>query len=99
MAMQCWDKAHYLARELTKLDGWELKFGGEFFNEFTVKCPCDVTEVVDFCKSRGVLAGVAASGRRMRGLSIENELIVAVTEKRSKHEMDAFVELCKEVSE
>jgi len=33
----------------------------------------------------------------MQGLSKGNELIIAVTEKRTKHEMDALVELCKEV--
>jgi glycine dehydrogenase subunit 1 len=99
MAKQCWHKAHYLAHEITKLAGWELQFDGAFFNEFTVTCPCDVTEVVEFCKSRGVLSGVAASGRRMQGLSSGNELIIAVTEKRTKHEMDTLVELLKEVSE
>jgi glycine dehydrogenase subunit 1 len=99
MANQCWHKSHYLANEIAKLDGWELKWDGAFFNEFTVVCPCEVTEVVDFCKSRGVLAGVAASGRRMQGLSSGNELIVAVTEKRTKHEMDALVALFGEVSQ
>ncbi len=98
MASQCWHKAHYLANEIAKLDGWELKWNGEFFNEFTVVCPCDVTKVVDFCKSRGVLPGIAAAGRRMQGLSSDDELIIAVTEKRTKHEMDALVELFGEVS-
>jgi glycine dehydrogenase subunit 1 len=98
MALQSWHKAHYLANEITKLDGWELKFGGKFFNEFTVDCPHDVTKVVEFCKARGVLPGVAAAGRRMQGLSQGDELIIAVTEKRTKHEMDALVELFKEVS-
>ena len=98
MAEQCWHKAHYLADEIAKLDGWKLKYEGVFFNEFTVECPCDVTEVVEFCKSRGVLPGVAAAGRRMQELSSGNELIIAVTEKRTKHEMDALVELFREIS-
>lgn len=99
LAKQSWHKAHYLANEITKLEGWELKFDGTFFNEITVECPCDVTEVVDFCKSNGVLPGVAAAGRRMQGLSSGNELIIAVTEKRTKHEMDVLVELFKEVGQ
>ncbi len=98
MAMQSWHKAHYLANEIVKLDGWDLKCDGAFFNEFTVDCPCDVTKVVDFCKSNGVLPGVAGAGRRMQGLSSGNELIIAVTEKRTKHEMDALVALFSEVS-
>jgi len=98
MATQCWHKAHYLAREITALDGWELAYTGEFFNEFTVNCPLDVTTVVNQGKARGFLPGVAAAGRRMQGLSDGDELIIAVTEKRTKHEMDAFVAFCKEVT-
>jgi hypothetical protein len=75
-----------------------MKHNGEFFNECTFTCPCDVTKVVEFCKSRGVLPGVAAAGRRMQGLSTGDELIIAVTEKRTKYEMDALVALLSEVS-
>jgi len=32
----------------------------------------------------------------MQGLSDGNELIIAVTEKRTRHEMDTFIEFCKE---
>ena len=75
-----------------------MKFDDPFFHEFTVVCPCEVTKVINYCKSKGVLPGVAAAGRRMQGLSKGNELIIAVTEKRTKHEMDALVELLKEAS-
>ena len=98
MAEQCWHKAHYLAKELCAIDGWKLKHEGEFFNEFTIVPPFDVTEFVNKAKSRGILPGVTACGRRMQGLSKGNDLIVAVTEKRTKQEMDTFVEFCKEVS-
>jgi len=96
MASQCWHKAHYLAKEITSIDGWSLRFDGEFFNEFTVICPQDVTEFVNKAKMQGILPGVAAKGRRMQGLSDGNELIIAVTEKRTRHEMDTFIEFCKE---
>jgi len=98
MAEQCWHKAHYLANSIASLDGWKLTYEGQFFNEFTIDCPCDVTKVVEAGKKRGMLVGVAAAGRRMHGLARGNELIIAVTEKRTKHEMDALVALFKEVS-
>ena len=98
MASQCWHKSHYLANAINSLKGWSLKYDGPFFNEFTVECPVSVTEVVEAGKQRGILVGVAASGRRMRGLSKNDDLIIAVTEKRTKHEMDAMVELFKEMS-
>lgn len=98
MATQCWHKAHYLANSIATLDGWDIKFDGQFFNEFTVQCPIPVTKVVETGKACGMLVGVAAAGRRMRGLSEGDELIIAVTEKRTKLEMDALVELFKELS-
>jgi glycine dehydrogenase subunit 1 len=98
MAMQSWHKAHYLASKLATIEGWKLLYEGSFFNEFTVVCPTDVTKFVEFAKSRGILPGVAAAGRRMQGLAEGNELIIAVTEKRTKHELDMFVELCREVT-
>jgi glycine dehydrogenase subunit 1 len=98
MARQCWHKSHYLADAITSLDGWNLKYSGHFFNEFTVECPIPVTEVVEKGKANGILVGVAASGRRMRGLSTSDDLIIAVSEKRTKHEMDALVALFKEMS-
>ena len=98
MSSQCWHKAHYLAEQINSLDGWKLKYSGEFFNEFTVECAVDVTKLVNTGKERGVLVGVAANGRRMQKLSAGNELIIAVTEKRTRHEMDALVSLFKELS-
>ena len=83
---------------IATLDGWDIKFDGQFFNEFTVQCPIPVTKVVETGKACGMLVGVAAAGRRMRGLSEGDELIIAVTEKRTKLEMDALVELFKELS-
>jgi glycine dehydrogenase subunit 1 len=98
MASQSWHKAHYLATRITELDGWECTFDGDFFNEFTVNCPVDVTKIVNSGKKHGMLVGVAANGRRMRKLSTGNELIIAVTEKRTRHEMDSLVSLFKEHS-
>jgi len=98
MSSQCWHKAHYLADAITSLDGWNLKYDGPYFNEFTIECPIQVTDVVEAGKAKGILVGVAASSRRMRGLSTTDDLIIAVTEKRTKHEMDAVVALFKEVS-
>ena len=98
MATQCWHKAHYLANSIAQLDGWSLKFDGPFFNEFTVVCPISVTEVVERGKSNGILVGVSATGRRLRSLSSDNDLIIAVTEKRTKLEMDELVALFREIS-
>ena len=98
-AQQCYHKAHYLAGRIAELDGYAMKFDGPFFNEFCVTCPKEVTEVIEAAKRRGILAGVAPHGRRMGRIGDPNDLLIAVTEKRTKHEMDALVDVLQEVGE
>jgi len=96
MAEQCWHKAHYLAGRITALEGYALKYPGHFFNEFCVTCPKPVTAVIEAAKRRGILAGVAPHGRRMGRIGGERDLLIAVTEKRTRAEMDALVEVLAE---
>ena len=98
-AQQCYHKAHYLAGRIAELDGYAMKFDGPFFNEFCVTCPKEVTQVIEAAKRRGILAGVAPHGRRMGRIGEPNDLLIAVTEKRTKHEMDALVDVLQEVGE
>ena len=96
MAERCYHKAHYLAERITALDGYALTFDGPYFNEFCVTCPRPVTEIIDAAKRCGILAGVAPSGRRMGRVGGPNDLLIAVTEKRTRAEMDALVEVLEE---
>ena len=98
-AQQCYHKAHYLAERICALDGYRLKFDGPFFNEFCVTCPKPVTEIIEAAKRRRILAGIAPHGRRMGRIGEPNDLLIAVTEKRTKHEMDALVDVLQEVGE
>ncbi|MCH8209737.1 MAG: aminomethyl-transferring glycine dehydrogenase subunit GcvPA [Planctomycetes bacterium] len=98
-AQQCYHKAHYLAGRIAELDGYGMKFDGPFFNEFCVTCPKEVTEIIEAAKRRRILAGIAPHGRRMGRIGEPNDLLIAVTEKRTKHEMDALVGVLQEVGE
>ncbi|MCZ6543046.1 MAG: glycine dehydrogenase, partial [Planctomycetota bacterium] len=98
MAQQCYHKAHYLAEQITALDGYALKFDGQFFNEFCITCPKPATRIIEAAKRRRILAGIAPHGRRMGRIGDENDLLIAVTEQRTKHEMDALVEVLADVA-
>ncbi|MCH7799796.1 MAG: aminomethyl-transferring glycine dehydrogenase subunit GcvPA [Planctomycetes bacterium] len=93
MAEQCYHKAHYLADRIAELDGYVLRYDGPFFNEFCVRCPRPVSEIVEAAKRRRILAGVAPHGRRLGQIGEPDELLIAVTEKRTRAEMDALVDL------
>ncbi|TET22361.1 MAG: aminotransferase class V-fold PLP-dependent enzyme, partial [Candidatus Stahlbacteria bacterium] len=89
MANLCLQKAHYLAERIEKLPGCELAFRGSFFKEFAVRTRRPAREVVDAMLERNFLAGVDLGQFKEEWSDL---LLVAVTEKRTKQEMDAFVD-------
>ncbi|GAB4519313.1 MAG: aminomethyl-transferring glycine dehydrogenase subunit 1 [Phycisphaerales bacterium] len=100
VAEQSWHKAHDLCRRIEAIDGFSRADAGHFFHEFVVTCPVPAKRVVDHCKSRGILAGIPMDSARLGGnggAGDPNELLVAVTEKRSAAELDAFVHALSEM--
>jgi glycine dehydrogenase subunit 1 len=95
VAEQCWHKAHYAASEIVKLDGYALPFDGPFFNEFAIDCPVDAARVIDAGRQRHIAPGVSCE---RLGIGPANRLLMAVTEKRTRQEIDGLVALLKEVA-
>lgn len=88
-ASQCFDKAHYAAREIARLDGYDLRFPAPFFKEFTVRTTRgDVKQVLSACRERGLLAGVPLGPLDER---LSDCFLVAVTEQRTKEQIDNLV--------
>ncbi|MDD3277223.1 MAG: aminomethyl-transferring glycine dehydrogenase subunit GcvPA [Kiritimatiellales bacterium] len=85
VARQCMDRAGYAWTRLKAIKGVEPLFDQPFFNEFALKLPKDAGEVVSELISEGIAAGFPA-GRYYEGM--ENVLLVACTEKRTKKEID-----------
>ena len=88
VASQCFDKAHYAARQIAGLDGFELRFAAPFFKEFVVRTTRNVESVLDRCRRQSILAGVPlARFHPQHG----DCFLVAVTEKRTRQEIDRLV--------
>jgi len=83
----CYAKAHYAAAELCKLPGVSMKFAAPFFKEFALTVPGNATNHLRSLRGAGYHAGLAA-GRWYHGM--DDTLIVAVTEKRTKTEIDGL---------
>ncbi|SEE49000.1 glycine dehydrogenase subunit 1 [Prevotella aff. ruminicola Tc2-24] len=75
--------AHYLCDELLKTGRFELIYDQPFFNEFYVKYDGDVDTLYQRFIEAGVLGGVR----------LKDGLLFAVTEKRTKEEIDNLVKL------
>ncbi|USK53713.1 aminomethyl-transferring glycine dehydrogenase subunit GcvPA [Cytobacillus solani] len=87
MAISNIQKAHY-AKEAFKAKGFEIAFEGPSFNEFVVKLNKPVKEVNVKLLEKGVIGGYDL-GRDYSDL--KNHMLVAVTELRTKEEIDTFV--------
>ncbi len=94
VAEQSYHKAHFLAEEINKISGYELFNTKPFFREFLVKTPVEPSVIIDGLKNEGILAGIDTS----RFENVEKGLLIAVTEKRSKDEMNHYIESLKKFS-
>lgn len=93
VANLCYQKAHYAARELSKIKGYKVS-SETFFHEFVLECPQPASEVNAHLLEHGILGGYDLSQDYP---SHKNHLLVAVTEMNSKEEIDALVEVLSEV--
>jgi len=80
-------KAEFAKDCLDKIKGVEVKRSSPTFNEFTVSLPIDAGRAVNDMIARGFLAGLPL-GKYYKDM--KNYLLVAVTEKRTKKEIENF---------
>jgi glycine dehydrogenase subunit 1 len=100
LGLLCARKAAYLRGRLLALPGVEAVTAGPVFREFAVRLPRPAADVVRDLLPLGFLAGVDLGrfAAAFAGLvppdvaaALDRTLLLAVTEKRSRAEMDAFV--------
>lgn len=82
-------KAHYAARRLTEIPGVSLRFSAPFFKEFALTLPKPPERVVARLLKDKILAGVPL---KTFDRKLTNVLLVAVTERRTKAEIDRFAD-------
>lgn len=85
-------KAHYLADRICEVNGFELVYKGEFFNEFVTNCKGNVDNLLSALEERGILGGYPLKGEE------EGHILWCVTEMNTKEELDALVQLIQEVT-
>jgi glycine dehydrogenase subunit 1 len=86
------DKAEYAKARLAAIPGVTVLQSTATFNEFAVRLPKPADGVVEALLKKGIAAGVPL-GAYYAGL--ENCMVVTVTEKRSKLEIDRLADLLK----
>jgi glycine dehydrogenase subunit 1 len=82
-------KAHYAAKRIGEIDGFRARFSAPFFNEFVVETPRAARRLRDELVEDGFVAGMPLD-RYYPGM--ENSLLVAVTEKSTRENIDRLVD-------
>ncbi|MFO0969883.1 MAG: aminomethyl-transferring glycine dehydrogenase subunit GcvPA [Gemmataceae bacterium] len=87
-AQLCLHKAHYAAQELATVPEVTVKFARPFFKEFTIEVKGDAAALLERLLKAGYHGGLAL-GRWYP--TLKNCITLAVTEKRTKGEIDGLV--------
>ncbi|ABW17637.1 aminomethyl-transferring glycine dehydrogenase subunit GcvPA [Alkaliphilus oremlandii] len=90
VAMQSTQKAHYAFNELTKSGKFKPLFNKPFFKEFALTSDLDPTQVNKELLKNGILGGYEL---RKEYAEMENGLLLCVTEKRTKEEIDKLAKV------
>lgn len=80
-------KAHYLSTELAKV-GYQTENKGEFFHEFVTVSDVPVAKALAALEEKGILGGFPLD---------EHRILWCCTEVNTKEEMDAVIQILKEV--
>jgi glycine dehydrogenase subunit 1 len=89
----CHARAHKLSGMIASCDGAKLKFDGPFFREFVVSCPEPAESVAARAREKGILAGIPLA--KHFGAEFENDLLVAVTEKRTDADLENLCDIIR----
>lgn len=90
VATLCLQKARYAFEQIRRSGRWQPAFARPIFKEFVIRCPgMDPEAVVLAASQQGIFAGVPL-GRWYPELA--DALLVAVTEKRTKTEIDQWAD-------
>ena len=94
LARLCMDKCEYTKQKLEAIKGVEVKRSSPTFNEFVVRLPSSPDEVIEKLIKKGIAPGFPL-GRYYDELA--DHMLIAVTEKRTKEEIDMFAKALEEV--
>jgi len=95
VAHLCYQKAHYAADCIARLDGWSTWHDKPFFHEFVVVCPAPVKEINDYLLDEHDIIGGYDLGQDYPEL--QNHMLVCCTETNTREEIDALAEALAEL--
>ncbi len=86
----CYQKAQYAVAQISELENFSLKYGKDILKEFVVETSSSAKKIVDYCFQKGILI------RCLDEDNTDSLILIAVTEKRTKEEIDKLVKILEE---
>ena len=87
-------KARYMAARLSAVEGVQMAYPATYAREFAVTLPVAPSVVIDGMARRGFLAGIDLT---LDYPELGNALLIALTERRTKDDIDDYAEALEEV--
>ena len=88
VSYQSMKKAHYTYKKLLQTNKFRQVFKGKFFKEFVVESQLNVDDVNNKLLEKSILGGYNLENNYVE---LKNSMLICVTEKRSKEEIDKLV--------
>jgi len=83
IAKICFNKSQYAAKAISSLSGFKIPYGYNFIKEFVVESKASSVKIVENALNEGIsLSSLTGSN---------NKLLIAITEKRTKEDIDSLV--------
>lgn len=89
VAELCLQKSHYAAEKISRIDGFKNRFDAPFFKEFVIETPLPPKKIIRSLLKKNIFAGVDLG---LFDRKLKNQLLICVTEKRTKEEIDILAD-------
>ena len=91
-------KAHYAARRLAALNGYDLLSAAPFFREFAVSTPVPAAEVNRYLLGRDIIGGLDLATAYPNLPQMDNALLLAFTELTDRADIDDLVDTLRDLA-
>ncbi len=85
----CLQKSHYAAERISEIDGFRKRYDAPFFKEFVIETPRPPKEILGALLEKSILAGLDLGALDPK---LANQILICVTEKRTKEEIDLLAD-------
>lgn len=91
----CYQKAHYAAKTISTIPGFQLLSKDPFFHEFVMKCPQPVESINTHLLEHGIIGGYDLG---IDYPTLKDHMLIAVTEMIARDDIDLFCHALEEVA-